>query len=1047
MVHPFPTLHHSTFPRVISVLAGMLLIGSALLWQLLSVSAATLHPRRQSEDVRTLASGAPVEREISGGQTHSYLITLNAGEYLRVVISSRSIGLNPELFAPNNPIATGIYGIHSMMGSRTVSLIAAVAGNHKLTIRPVGNNAKTGRYEVKIETLRPATEPDKIRLDAERAEWSGSRKKDLTPEKWREAIADFQEALTLWQKADDHNGQLRMLTRLGSEHTLIGEHQIALNYFKDAIHIAQTLGDRYQEANLLLGFGNVYTYQNESQKALDLYIQARQIFASRSAKFGEAIAIESIGMTYLNLGDTQTALEYLNQASQTFSSLKFAGAQCNALNGIGAAYSKNGQPQQAIESYNQALALARESRTTACEGRTLRHMGDAYLYLGERQKALEYFDEGLKICRAVGNRICEAAALRGIGSISWLSGDKEKSLDLLGQALNKFRLSGERSQEATTLQRLAQINQSLGNLNEARGQIEQALEIMESLRADVASQRLRESFFVTAQNSFAFYIDLLMRMHRKYPAEGYDAMALKANERAHARGLLEILAEAGADIRQGVSPNLLELERSLQRQINAKAAARGRLLNDKRAEAQAASLDREISELTSRFREAQAQIRLASPRYAALTQPQPLSSEEIQRHLLDQNTVLLEFSLGPGQSWLWAVTHQSLDSYSLPPENELGAAARKVYELLTSRQPKKAMTPSRRRQFISESDAKFTTEISALSRMLLSPIAPKLRQEWKGKRLLIVASGALEYLPFAALTLPSENNYQPLIASHEVVNLPSASALAALRRETAGRKPAVKTLAVIADPVFDPNDPRVSLAAKRNSQSENLVASVRSAEEAQAASNVTTNLTLGRAMRSFNRAGFSRLPFSREEADNISGLVPKSSLLKATDFLANRTIPSSGELSHYRIVHFATHGLLNSEYPELSGLVLSLVDENGKTQDGFLRMHEIFNLNIPADLVVLSACQTALGKEIKGEGLVGLTRGFMYAGAERVVASLWQVDDLATAELMKRFYRGMLQNGLRPAAALRVAQIEMMKQKRWASPYFWAAFTLQGEWR
>jgi CHAT domain-containing protein len=207
------------------------------------------------------------------------------------------------------------------------------------------------------------------------------------------------------------------------------------------------------------------------------------------------------------------------------------------------------------------------------------------------------------------------------------------------------------------------------------------------------------------------------------------------------------------------------------------------------------------------------------------------------------------------------------------------------------------------------------------------------------------------------------------------------------------------------------------------------------------------NQDLLRSAKSFNRAGFSRLPFSREEADRVAELVPKNSLLKAVDFQAARALATSGELGRYRIVHFATHGLLNSEHPELSGLVLSLVDDDGKTRDGFLRMHEIFNLQLPADLVVLSACQTALGKEIKGEGLIGLTRGFLYAGAGRVVASLWQVDDLATAELMKRFYRGMLKDGMRPAAALRAAQLELMKQKRWAAPYFWAAFTMQGEWR
>jgi CHAT domain-containing protein len=239
----------------------------------------------------------------------------------------------------------------------------------------------------------------------------------------------------------------------------------------------------------------------------------------------------------------------------------------------------------------------------------------------------------------------------------------------------------------------------------------------------------------------------------------------------------------------------------------------------------------------------------------------------------------------------------------------------------------------------------------------------------------------------------------------------------------------------------------VLAAAKKKRSNGDLVADIRSAGEAPASAASTTNSALRRAMRSFNRTGFSRLPFSRQEADEIAQLIPKSSLFKATDFQANRIVTASGELSRYRIIHFATHGLLNSEHPELSGLVLSLFDENGKTQDGFLRMDEIFNLRLPADLVVLSACQTALGKEIKGEGLVGLTRGFMYAGAARVVASLWQVDDEATSQLMWRFYRGMLKEGLRPAAALREAQIEMSQSSRWSSPYYWAGFVIQGEWK
>src|SRR5262249_7574778 len=201
-----------------------------------------------------------------------------------------------------------------------------------------------------------------------------------------------------------------------------------------------------------------------------------------------------------------------------------------------------------------------------------------------------------------------------------------------------------------------------------------------------------------------------------------------------------------------------------------------------------------------------------------------------------------------------------------------------------------------------------------------------------------------------------------------------------------------------------------------------------------------------RSVTADERAGLQRLLSSRDEAEAITSFAP-ASVLKALDFKASRPTALSDQLGQYRIVHFATHGLLDSARPELSGLVLSLVDENGKERDGYFRLNEIYNLKFNADLVVLSACQTGLGNQVRGEGLVGLTRGFMYAGAPRVVASLWQVNDAATAELMKRFYRGMLKDGLRPAAALRAAQLEMMSRPAWKSPYFWSAFALQGEWK
>jgi CHAT domain-containing protein len=301
-------------------------------------------------------------------------------------------------------------------------------------------------------------------------------------------------------------------------------------------------------------------------------------------------------------------------------------------------------------------------------------------------------------------------------------------------------------------------------------------------------------------------------------------------------------------------------------------------------------------------------------------------------------------------------------------------------------------------------------------------------------------------------------NFTPLMVDHEIINLPSASVMAVLRRETRQRKAAAKAVAVLADPVFGADDSRVVKKPGTRSNDEVVktqspapVSVMRRKAPGRAAAPARPLTEVQRALRDVgvSRDGLAvpRLLSTGVEADAILSVTEAGGGWKAVGFDASLATATSPELRQYRIVHFATHGLMNNEHPELSGLVLSLVDKQGRPQDGFLRLHDIYNLNLPADLVVLSACNTGLGKDVRGEGLVGIVRGFMYAGAARVIASLWKVDDDATAELMTRFYRHMLQENQRPAAALRAAQVEMWQQKRWRSPYFWAGFVLQGEWK
>src|SRR5262245_32760261 len=716
-------------------------------------------------------------------------------------------------------------------------------------------------------------------------------------------------------------------------------------------------------------------------------------------------------------------------------------------------------------------------------------IGRAHSDLGDYRQALDALTRALAIIRANDVRSEEWPTLINLAEVAERMGDGRKAGALLDEALSVSRKMASPDGAAAALKRLARLAWKGGDFNQARQFFEASLRVSEERRFRFGLRRLKDSFGAGEQNLYEEFTELLMQLHEANPQAGNDRIAFETSERARARGLLDLLAESRAEIRQGVDPALLEKHRALQQRLNAKDMAWRKSLNNRNVADQTEALAKEIDSLATDLQLVELQIREASPRFAAIVRPQPLSATEVQL-TLDENTVLLEYALGDKQSWLWAVTRDSISSHKLPPRAQINAAARSVYELLTARQLKKDPNEDERLKRIAGADAKLQASAATLSGMLLSPISAQLQQEWKGKRLAIVASGALEYVPFAALPLPEAEGQRdreterqrdggterqrdgepkknlrsvspslplsvspslrpsifptPLIVGHEIVNLPSASALALIRKEGAGRQMGMKTLAALADPVFEANDPRLT-ATRKKASSNGLIASVRSAEAAPSPSPLPSELA--RSARSFHRDGFSRLIFSNEEAEFITSLAPKGSKLKATGFEASRQLAASGELGQYRIVHFATHGLINSEHPELSGLVLSLVDENGKPQDGFLRMSEIFNLRLPADLVVLSACQTALGKEIKGEGLVGLTRGFMYAGAERVVASLWQVDDQATAELMKHFYQEMLREKMRPAAALRAAQIEMSKCSRWSPPYFWAGFIIQGEWK
>jgi CHAT domain-containing protein/tetratricopeptide (TPR) repeat protein len=1118
----------------------------------------TIVAAQETQEARLLEMGKPAERELAGGQTHTYQLQLAANQYLQLLAAEKGVDVALIVFAPDGKKLAEVNAPGgTQLGEALVILVIETAGVHRVEVRSPSNPSVAGRYQLQIKELRPATQADKDRIPAERAFQEAEQLKTLrNPESLRQAIVKYEEALRLWRQLSDqheqgttlHNmgfayerlgemqkaldlyaqalplfravkhhsgegfalenagriyknqGQVSKaldyyiqalaafraarspnreaiaLYNIGVIHSESGENQKALDHYEQALKIHRTLGDRQGEANVLLGIGRHFDLVGEKQKALEYNQQALEINRARGDRFGEALTLNLVGQLYQSLGESQQAFDALRQALVLFRAVGDRRGEGVVINNLGVTYSSLGERQLALDSYNQALPILRALGDRRREATALHNIGMIYADQGERQRALENFAQALPLSRGVNDRRMEANLQDGTGLVYLALGEKQKALDHFGkslalrretedrrgeastltnlgkayaelgdqkqaldhyqQALTLRRAVKDRRGEAVTLYEVARVERNQGNLAEARAQVAAALDLAESLRTKVTAQELRSSYFASVQDYYSLDIDLLMQLHRRNPTGGFDALALETAERARARGLLETLAESHAKVRSGVDPALLAGERALQQQLNAREQARMQLLSGKHTPEQAAAAEKDLRELTTQYQELQAQIKTNSPRYAALTSPQPLKLAEIQKQVLDADTLLLQFALGPERSYLWAVSRDEVASFVLPKRDEIEAAARRFYESLiafnepsrtATREPQNAATAS-----------KTLDAARALSQMLLSHVATRLGT----KRLLIVADGALQYVPFTALS-KSATAYQPLMVEHEVVSVPSSSSLAALRRELMGRKAAAKALALFADPVFSAADPRLQRVRAQTAQK----------TEAQIASNETRELEqpLTRSAREVGVATdalrIPRLPGTRREAAAITALVPVAERKQALDFDASRATATSDELGQYRVIHFATHGLLNSHHPELSGIVLSLVDAEGKPQDGFLRLHEIYNLRLPAELVVLSACQTGLGQEIKGEGLVGLTRGFMYAGAARVMASLWKVDDRATAELMKHFYQGMVKDGLRPAAALRAAQVAMWKQQRWSEPYYWAAFVLQGEWK
>ena len=916
------------------------------------------------------------------------------------------------------------------------------------------------------------------------------------------SIELHERAASVFESAGDLRGRGEALGNAGASYRLTGDHSTALARHQAALEIARLAGDRRAEAFALHNIGAVeYSLSNYAQ-AIAHYEQSLELKRAVGEIDSTAVTMSNLAVTLARLGDTERATEYRRQALElhrasgnqagaafdqmavgidlvergradegfgeladalaTFQRLGHVLGEAQVLHNTAALSEAVKDGARALQLYERALPLRRKVGDPATISTTLMRLGALRIRLGDRQQAAadlaealalkqkakdrygeayvaghlavlydingdthqtkSFANRALELSRAVSDPIGEATALHQLGTILTREAP-DQALAVLQQALDiRTRLRAPAAQAATRLA-MARVHAATGDLDAARQTLEPAIGIVESLRAGLVNPDLRTTFFAGYHEHFELMVDLLMRQHSRTPDAGHDRAALEYSERGRARRLLDALVEARVDVRQGVDETLLAEERRLERAVASTETAIVGLLSGRSQKGVELAEDR-LREQRRDLEAVRAKIRQQSPAYAALRFPAPISVATVQREHLDPQTAAIEFMLGPDRSYAWLVTADTIRSVELPASGELRDLAVRLRQALTVRQDAAAAGRDGFRSRVAASDRQAGALAAQIGCTLFGPLA--IGHQFQ--RLVLIADGALEGLPYAALEipLPGARGAGRLVDRFELVQLPSLAALAELRSGEPRPPRATASVAVLADPVFRNDDPRLRARA--------------AAPQPAAAPDPPRGTDPSPADVSLDR-----LRFSRREAQAIEALAP-GRVVTRLDFDANRASLASPPLRQADVLHFATHARVHPVHPELSGIVLSLVGSDGSSQDGLLRLADLYNLDVNADLVVLSACETAIGPDVPGEGVQALSRGFLYAGARRVVASLWQVDDRATSVFMQHFYRALLREKQTPPAALRTAMQHMSRDPRWSAPYFWAGFVVQGDW-
>jgi tetratricopeptide (TPR) repeat protein len=738
-------------------------------------------------------------------------------------------------------------------------------------------------------------------------------------------------------------------------------------------------------------FGNI-------DEALRAHSESYALSASINDRTAQGYALKNLGETYFAFGDFGSAKRYLTQAQALAESTNDFRTQAAVQSALGNVAFAEADFALALERHRKAVELSASSETRARRrlllagdltalGRHAEAVETAQAAYGESESALNKADALLRLARA-------AVAL----------GDGARAKEALNEALGVYEPLQLTARQGDALNAFALAARAEGDFAAALDYGRRALDKIESLRERVAHPELRALNSASRRRYYEDQIDLLMTLHERAGREEsqYLAEALTVNERSRARLTMDLLGEAAVQLNHGMDPEFVAKRRALYDGL----AERRQQQELESSRERAARLSSEMDEIENKLALLETDYRRTHPTLGRFGSAATLGAVGIQAQI-DPDAILLQYSLGQTRSFVWAVTRESIRGFTLPSRATIEEAARNVHANLGRPPGARAGTS-------------LQSQLARLAQQVLHVAGDAVATK---PRLLVAADGALQYVPFGVLPVagPARARPVPLAAARddrEIITVASMSARQAARPSSETRPP---TIAVFADPVMEDTDSRFDGDRLHGALPTDGLISARSA----------TGPLL------------TRLPYTGREAQAITALLPTAANLVAVGFDANLDAVLNDDLRKYRYVHFATHGIVDSERPSLSALALSQFDEHRQRRAGFLRLYDIYTLELDAEVVVLSACETGLGREIRGEGFIGLTQGFAYAGARNVVASLWQVPDSATAELMTKFYQRLLTEHESPALALAEAQRSLALER--ADPYFWGAFVIQGQ--